>query len=102
MRISQVEETTYKVLNSNNLARKDNFLLVMEVYKEIQPDIGSMSFVSVMQNHKKMGLPSFETVVRTARKLREKYPFLSDKNMQKIRHEQEREFKAYGLGIDYE
>lgn len=52
-----------------------------------------------MLGHKQLGLPSFESITRTRRKVQEKYPTLrANKQMQDIREEQEQLFFEYGIG----
>lgn len=72
-KLYKVEDIVYQVLKENEMARKDDFVLVAEVYNKIQPLIFNVSFNQVMLAHKELGLPYFESISRARRKLQAMY-----------------------------
>ena len=68
-RLYKVEEIVKGILEEDEETRGDDFLLINEVYKKINPEVEDMSFAEVMTKHKSLRLPYFETVRRTRQKL---------------------------------
>ena len=59
-------------------------------------DAGNMPLAQIMTWHKELGLPSFDSMGRTRRKLQEKYPeLLGSVRMQKIRAAGEKAYRRY-------
>jgi len=59
-------------------------------------DAGAMSFAEVMEQYKYLGLPSFESVGRTRRKLQAKYPELAGSaRVRQLRAEGEKAYRKY-------
>lgn len=55
-----------------------------------------MPLAEIMTQHKYLGLPSFESVSRTRRKLQEKHPELSgNARMQRLRETGEKAYRKY-------
>lgn len=65
----RVEDLVRDVLERIPEARKDDFILVVQVYEKIIPNICELPFATVMCEHKELGLPYFETIRRTRQKL---------------------------------
>jgi len=85
-KLYKVEELVEEVLTENKKARSDNFMLVYEVYCRIDRNLTRKPFNHVMLLHKEYGLPSFESIVRCARKLRKQNEKLRPNNeMEEIR-----------------
>ena len=68
-KLYKVEDIVYQVLKEVPEARKDDFVLVAEVYNRIQPLIFNVPFNQVMLAHKELGLPYFESISRARRRL---------------------------------
>lgn len=97
-RVKKVEPIVLEVLKENEDARGDDFILVYEVYKKINPDIALYSFQRVMLEHKSLGLPYFESVRRTRPKLQNKYPeLLPPQSVVEARKSEEVDYRDYAL-----
>ena len=93
-----LENVVYKVLLNNKKARKDDFILILEVIREYCPVLLEYKFEIVFLEHKELGLPSFESITRARRNLQKLYPFLLDNETKKKREELEKEYKNYYVG----
>lgn len=93
-----LENIVYTVLLKNKQARKDDFILILEVIREYCPVLLEYKFEIVFLEHKELGLPSFESITRARRKLQKLYPFLLDNETKKKREEIEKEYKNYYVG----
>lgn len=90
-----IEPMVEKALRENKETRKDDFVLYYEVAKQIvNPDI---SLKGALLNHKKLGLPPFESVSRCRRKLQERDNSLKDTETATYREAQEQEFIDYAM-----
>lgn len=59
-------------------------------------DAGAMPFAEVMSQYRYLGLPSFESVGRTRRKLQAEHPeLLGSIRIQKLRAKQEQNYRRY-------
>lgn len=77
-------------------ARDDNFVLIYEVYKEINPLVLNYSFKEILLNHKTLALPSFESILRSRRKVVQLNPSLKpSKVIDKLRKENEEYYKFF-------
>ena len=94
-KISVIEPLVLKALKENELTRKDNFVLYVEVLRHYA-HIESLTFEDVCLNHVEMGIPSLETITRCRRKLQEKHPELVDLETAMVRAEEEEEHREYG------
>ena len=94
-RISKVEPLVYKALVENPSTRADDFLLLLEVYKNFIT--GELTFETVVKHHVELGLPSFVSIPRTRRKLQQRYPELVNETAAEIRAKEETEFREYAL-----
>lgn len=95
MKITVIEPMVEKALRENKETRKDDFVLYYEVAKQIvNPDI---SLKGALLNHKKLGLPPFESVSRCRRKLQERDNSLKDTETATYREAQEQEFIDYAM-----
>lgn len=92
-RIKNVQPLVLKALAEKPETRKDDFLLVLEVFKNFIK--GDMRLETVLLNHKDLGVPSFASILRIRRKLQRKHPELADPNTVEMRESAEREYKAY-------
>lgn len=97
-RVKKVEPVVLEVLKENVDARGDDFILVYEVYKKINPNVELYSFQRVMLEHKSLGLPYFESVRRTRPKLQNKYPeLLPPQPVVEARKSEEADYRDYAL-----
>ena len=98
-KLQKVEKLVEKVLRGKIGTRDDDFCLIFNVYREINPDTVYMDFRRVMRDHAELGLPSFESITRARRKLQSEKPELgSSRKAKGIRKTEELDFKRYALG----
>ncbi len=96
-RIQNVQPLVFSALVYNPATRKDDFLLVLDVYKNIiNPDTG-LEFA--FTNHKALGLPSFASIIRIRRKLQREFPDLVNTDTAEMRTEAEKEYRDYAKTI---
>ena len=94
-RISKVQPLVYNALVDNPETRTDDFLLVLEVFKNfVTPE---MRLETVLEHHIELGIPSFASILRSRRKLQRKYPELVNETAAAIREQEEKEYKDYAL-----
>ena len=97
MKLKRIEETVREVLENSLRARNDNYVLVLEVFEKLGVPVGN-NFKEIMLEHKKYGLPGFESVVRARRKVVEEHPELqSNEKIKEFRKMQEEEYFEYAL-----
>lgn len=94
-RIKKVEPLVYAALTDNPATRTDDFILVLEVFKNFLPN--GASFEKALEYHAQLGLPSFASVIRIRRKLQSKYPELVRVETAEMRTAAETDYKAYAL-----
>lgn len=94
-RIAKVQPLVYNALVDYPETRADDYMLVLEVYKNfISVD---MSLKTILEHHIELGLPSFASIARCRRKLQRKHPELVNKTAADIRAKEETEYKNYAL-----
>lgn len=93
MELRTTKKLVYDLLKENEVLRGDDNLLILEVYRTINPFISSYGFEYVLKNRKKDGLPSFEAIRRSRAKIQAEYPEL--KGDERIQREREREECKY-------
>lgn len=94
--LKTVEGKVKAILQKSEDARNDDMVLYLALCNLYLEDAGNMPLAQILTNHKELGLPSFESVGRTRRKLQEKYPeFLGSVRMQKIRAKGEKAYRRY-------
>ena len=90
-----IEPKIKEILEKNPAARKDDFILVLEVYKKyIRPNT---PISLALENHNEFGLPSFASIIRIRRKLQSEYPSLADAATKAKRSGAEEDYKDYAL-----
>ena len=88
MRIKMVEKIVENSLRTNPRTRGDDFILVLDVYKEfIKVDMCSIDYA--LRNHEKFKLPAFASIIRARRKLQANDASLLDEEALKARRVQE-------------
>ena len=96
--MKKLEQTVQEVLETNQRARNDNFVLVLDVYKRLEVPT-TLDFRELMLQHKKYKLPSFEGITRARRKVVENHPELQAcEEVQELREEQEQMYFDYAIG----
>lgn len=96
------ESKVLAVLKRNKRSSKDNFVLVYEVYNDILKEHGiySTSLEEISENHIKYGLPSYESIVRCRRKIKEDNPELFDERVETERLNATKDYIDYALDKD--
>ena len=94
--LKTIESKVKAILQKNEEARNDDMTLYLIVCNTCLKDAGAMSFAEVMEQYKYLGLPSFESVGRTRRKLQAKYPELAgNARVRRLRAEGEKAYRKY-------
>ena len=84
------------VLQKDEEARNDDMLLYLKVCNGCLKDTGVMPFAEVMAQYKYLGLPSFESVGRTRRKLQAQYPeLMGNARVRRLRAAGEKAYRKY-------
>ena len=95
-KLNSAKEKIKDVLFCYPDARNDDAKLCYYVYKNIIPNIDDYSFKDIMFNHKRLKLPSFETIRRTRADIQNKEKLLlADDTTRLARMENEKEFHDY-------
>ena len=93
------KKVVYKILEKDELARKDDWYLVQQTLIEMLPCNQGTAFGQVLQGMKYKGI-SFESITRHRRKFLEKYPELKDSETEQSRREEEENYiLEYGKKI---
>lgn len=93
-RIHKIEPIVKKVLTEQPESRGDDFILILNVLKYFVAT-SKYSLEQVFIYHKKIGLPSLETITRCRRKIQEQNPALRDEAAAAIRAQEQESFKNY-------
>ena len=92
-KLSKLEPIIEAILRNNPATRKDDFILVLEVYKrKIKPNT---PISLALENHKELGLTPFASIIRVRRKLQLADPSLCDAPTVIKRADAEADFKDY-------
>ncbi len=76
MRLNKVKSTVKTVLENSQEARRDNFVLVKEVYNTLGVP-SSITLENLTNKHLEFKLPSFESICRARRNIVKNYPELN-------------------------
>ena len=94
--LKTIEKKVKTILEKNTDARNDDMVLYLALCNICLKDAGAMPLAEIMTQHKYLGLPSFESVSRTRRKLQAKYPELAgSRPTQKLRATGEKAYRKY-------
>ena len=94
--LKTIEGKVNAVLQKNEDARNDDMVLYLALCNLYLADAGNMPLAQILTNHKELGLPSFESVGRTRRKLQEKYPeLLGSTRVRRLRAAGEKAYRKY-------
>jgi len=94
-RLQTIEEQVKGALVSDPSTRGDDFLLVLEVYKNYLPLDLWEKLSEVLSTHNKHSLPSFASVVRSRRKLQAEDVSLVNTKVKSFRKDQEQAYLDY-------
>ena len=87
----KIKQVVYKILQEDELARKDDNYLIMKVVVEFEPQFAATAFINVMTNLKYKRI-SLESITRARRKFFEEYPQLKEQNVEKARRIEEENY----------
>ena len=94
--LKTVEKKVRAILEKNEDARNDDMVLYLALCNVCLKDAGAIPLAEIMTQYKYLGLPSFESVSRTSRKLQAKHPELSgNARMQRLRATGEKAYRKY-------
>lgn len=94
--LKTIEKKVRAVLEKNEDARNDDMVLYLALCNACLKDAGAMPLAEIMTQHKYLGLPSFESVSRTRRKLQAQHPELAgSRPVQKMRATGEKAYRRY-------
>lgn len=95
-KIKNIEKVVKDILETDELARRDDCYLILKVIESLYPMEVGKTFYSVMVNAADKGI-SFETITRARRKVQSKYSWLKDNKKAKARDEEQKEYIDYAL-----
>lgn len=96
-KINTTHNTVLRILERNPETRTDDWMLILEVWKEYIN--AEMPVATVFKHHIELGLPNFETIRRCRQKIQANNPHLVDERAKTIRRKEEAEFRKYALNI---
>ena len=89
--LKTLERTVRAILAQNEDARNDDMVLYL-----VLCNAGALPLAEIMTQYKYLGLPSFESVSRTRRKLQARYPELAgSRPVRKKRSAGEHDYRRY-------
>lgn len=94
--LKTIERKVRTILAKNEDARNDDMVLYLVLCNACLKDAGALPLAEVMTQYKYLGLPSFESVSRTRRKLQARYPELvGSRPVRKKRSAGEHDYRRY-------
>lgn len=94
--LKTIERKVRTILAQNEDARNDDMVLYLVLCNACLKDAGALPLAEIMTQYKYLGLPSFESVSRTRRKLQAKHPELAgSRSVQKLRATGEKAYRKY-------
>ena len=95
-KLRTIEDKVRAILKKDEEARNDDMVLYLALCNACLKDAGAMPLAEIMTQHKYLGLPSFESVSRTRRKLQAQHPELAGSHpVQKMRATGEKAYRRY-------
>lgn len=89
------EEMILSILQEVEEARSDDYVLFAEVINRFYPSVAGVPIHKALAEHRKIGLPSYESLTRVRRKLQNKYPEYASERTRQNRKLTEAEYIAY-------
>ena len=94
--LKTIERKVRTILAKNEDARNDDMVLYLVLCNACLKDAGALPLAEIMTQYKYLGLPSFESVSRTRRKLQARYPELAGSSpVRKKRSAGEHDYRRY-------
>ena len=93
-KLLKLDKVVEEILEKEELARKDDCILILCVVQELAPELAGSTFEYVMFNAKSRGI-SFESITRCRRKIQRKRPELADKETELARQKEQLEYMEY-------
>lgn len=94
--LKTIENKVKMILKKNEDARNDDMVLYLALCNLCLKDAGAIPLAEIMTQHKSLGLPNFESVSRTRRKLQARHPELAgSRPVQKLRATGEKAYRKY-------
>ena len=94
--LKTIERKVRTILAKNEDARNDDMVLYLVLCNACLKDAGALPLAEIMTQYKYLGLPSFESVSRTRRKLQARYPELAGSRPErKKRSAGEHDYRRY-------
>ena len=95
-KLRTIEDKVRAILKKDEEARNDDMVLYLKVCNSYFKDAGAMPFAEVMSQYRYLGLPSFESVGRTRRKLQAQYPeLMGNARVRRLRAAGEKAYRKY-------
>lgn len=92
----KMEDVVRDILSWNPNTRDDDFILIYEVYRKINPLVLTLSFGEILLCHNHFGLPSFESIRRSRQKVQQNNPNLrATENTRRVRNKNEDYYKFF-------
>lgn len=96
MKMEKIKSIVEISMLTDEKTRDDDFVLYASVCKHINPLFISMDMGTVLNNHERLGVPSFESVSRARRKVQEENPSLRpSRNASDARYRRWKEVKEW-------
>jgi hypothetical protein len=96
MNLYTIEEKVEYVLREYEDSRSSDFILIYRVFKEINENaVIRKPFYEVMLNYHEYNFPAIASIMRSRRKVYQKYPDLKPEKVSKKRAEKIEEYKEY-------
>ena len=94
--LKTIERKVRTILAKNEDARNDDMVLYLVLCNACLKDAGALPLAEIMTQYKYLGLPSFESVSRTRRKLQARYLELAgSRPVRKKRSAGEHDYRRY-------
>ena len=94
--LKTLEGKVRDILKNYQDARDDDMVLYLVLCNEYLENAGKISLAEIMAKHKSFGLPGFESVSRTRRRLQARYPeLLGSLSVQARRSAGEKAYRRY-------
>lgn len=92
----KMEDVVKDILSWNPNTRDDDFILIYEVYRKINPLVLKLSFGEILLCHNHFGLPSFESIRRSRQKVQQNNSDLrATENTRRMRSNNENYYKYF-------
>ena len=98
-KLYKLEDVVLKVLEEQPDTRKDDFFLVFRVWEKFDERVKTLNCGQVFYNHKKLNLPTFESITRCRRKICETRKDLMDEKTTDARLKETVTYIDYAKGV---